>query len=303
MSEELTIQKADQSQQMALEPEAVKDQINLIQKVMKDCMKVDEHFGVIPGCGKKKPSLLKSGAEKLSLLFKLSPSYNIQRSEHQGGHREYEIICTLTHITTGNVVSEGVGACSTLEGKYRYRNSDAQLTDTEVPKGYWDLRRLDPRAAQGMLGGPGHSAKKNDTGQWVVAISSGKKVDHDNPADYWNTVLKMAKKRAYIDAMLSATAASDIFTQDLDEPNEVPENPDAVNVEPVAPARANPAPSPQENQQQNQQPQQNQDALHLQAWDKFHQIKDRLDEAGRNYAIDQLNNHNYQIVLNWMNGG
>jgi hypothetical protein len=38
-----------------------------------------------------------------------------------------------------------------------------------------------------------------------------------DPADVANTVLKMAKKRAQIDMTLTATAASDIFTQDLED--------------------------------------------------------------------------------------
>jgi hypothetical protein len=38
-----------------------------------------------------------------------------------------------------------------------------------------------------------------------------------NPADYYNTVLKMAKKRSQADAVLTATGASDIFTQDLED--------------------------------------------------------------------------------------
>ena len=37
------------------------------------------------------------------------------------------------------------------------------------------------------------------------------------PADVCNTVLKMAKKRAFVDAVIVATSASDIFTQDLEE--------------------------------------------------------------------------------------
>jgi len=32
-----------------------------------------------------------------------------------------------------------------------------------------------------------------------------------------NTVLKMAKKRAYVDAILTATHASGIFTQDMED--------------------------------------------------------------------------------------
>src|SRR5690606_20296729 len=38
-----------------------------------------------------------------------------------------------------------------------------------------------------------------------------------DPADVANTVLKMAKKRAQIDMTLTALAASDIFTQDIED--------------------------------------------------------------------------------------
>ena len=50
-----------------------------------------------------------------------------------------------------------------------------------------------------------------------MIAKGGEKVEHDNPADHYNTVLKMAKKRALVDAVLTATAASDIFTQDLED--------------------------------------------------------------------------------------
>ena len=46
-------------------------QVQLIQEIMANVMKVDEHYGTIPGC--KKPSLYKPGAEKLSVTFRLSP--------------------------------------------------------------------------------------------------------------------------------------------------------------------------------------------------------------------------------------
>lgn len=46
--------------------------------------------------------------------------------------------------------------------------------------------------------------------------------------DAENTVMKMAKKRAFIDAVLTATRTSDFFTQDMEErqPEEHPEVPD-----------------------------------------------------------------------------
>ncbi len=41
--------------------------------------------------------------------------------------------------------------------------------------------------------------------------------DHENPADYFNTCLKIGKKRALVDAVLTATAASDVFTHEPDD--------------------------------------------------------------------------------------
>ena len=40
-----------------------------------------------------------------------------------------------------------------------------------------------------------------------------------------NTVLKMAKKRAYVDAVLIATATSGVFTQDMEDIQNVPDKP------------------------------------------------------------------------------
>lgn len=197
----------------AMTPATVVNQVQLIQHVMEKVMKDGEHYGVIPGCGKK-PSLLKAGAEKLSLTFRLAPAYTITQTDLTGGHREYYVKCTLTHIPTGKVFGEGVGACSTMEGKYRFRTGEVEFTDKEVPKEYWTSRD------QKLIGGKGFSTKKNDSGKWMV-VRAGDKVEHDNPADYYNTVLKMAKKRAHVDAVLTATAASDIFTQDIEDMPEV----------------------------------------------------------------------------------
>ena len=85
-----------------------------------------------------------------------------------------------------------------------------------MPRAYWDVRQEDPAKAQELIGGKGFSVKKVDGQGWMIA-RGGEKVEHDNPADHYNTVLKMAKKRALVDAVLTSTAASDIFTQDLEE--------------------------------------------------------------------------------------
>lgn len=196
-------------------------QVRKIQEIMHSVMKENEHYGVIPGC--KKPSLLKPGAEKLGLTFRLAPSFEIDKIDIDDDDREYIVKCTLRHINTDAIFSEGVGSCSTKEAKYRYRIGEVKPTGKPVPKEYWNERD------QNLIGGKGFGVKKIDN-QWQI-VEMGEKVEHDNPADYYNTVLKMAKKRAHVDAMLTATAASDIFTQDVEDLPDFEPNPEESKTE------------------------------------------------------------------------
>lgn len=182
------------------------DQVQQIQQLMKEVMITGEHFGVIPGCGNK-PSLLQPGAQKLALMFGFAAKYEIEKTIEVNGHREYEVTCELVSRNTQTIVGQGVGVCTTMEGKFRYRSEN---TGKPVPSDYWDTRD------RAMLGGAGFSPRKIK-GQWYIHHQ----VDHDNPADYYNTVKKMAKKRAFVDAVLTATAAADIFTQDIEDMPEV----------------------------------------------------------------------------------
>lgn len=150
----------------------VRQQVQLIQQVMGEVMQQGVHYGTIPGCGPK-PALLKAGAEKIAMTFRLSPTFTITKTDLGDGHREYEVKCSLTHAVTGTFLGEGVGSCSTMEKKYRYRTI-----------------------------GEGKDRKR---------------IENQDIADTYNTVLKMAKKRAQVDAILTATAASDIFEQDLED--------------------------------------------------------------------------------------
>lgn len=204
----LTVQQqGQQGGLMEYNPQQVAKQIALVQDVMRTCMKEGEHFGKIPGCGDK-PTLLKSGAEKLNFTFRMAPDYEIDTIELSGGHREYRVKCKMAHISTGAFLGAGVGSASSMETKWRYRNEN---TGKSVPKEYWDSGRN-----PAMLGGEGFTPRKitvNGKSEWVIFHQ----VEHPNPADYWNTCLKMAKKRALVDAVLTCTAASDIFTQDVEE--------------------------------------------------------------------------------------
>lgn len=222
----------------------LREQVNLIQHVMREVMQPDQHYGKIPGCGDK-PTLLKSGAEKLGMVFRLAPRFEIERRDLQNGHREFNVKCILTHIDSGKVIGEGVGCGSTMESKYRYRGAKSadEPTDIQVPRLYWDKRKADAPPAElqkvlsdavGLAGKYG--TKKNDDGLWMIVRrgeSTGEKVENPDIADVYNTVLKMAKKRAQVDAILTATAASDIFTQDIEDMYDAPVEAKPVQSRPV----------------------------------------------------------------------
>ena len=194
----------------------IQTQVNLIQSVMKQVMQKDQHYGIIPGC--KKPSLLKPGAEKIAMTFRLRPvigNTDINILQMDGGHREITVYCHILNMD-GTELSTGVGSCSTMESKYRYRGGEKTSTGQPVPKEYWNLKKEGKMAeALDTIGGKGFGTmKENDI--WVIC-EHGEKMDNPDIADVYNTVLKMAKKRAYVDGILSATAASDIFTQDIED--------------------------------------------------------------------------------------
>ena len=79
-------------------------------------------FGKIPGAGEK-PVLLLPGAQKVALYFNSYPDYRIEPTELGGGHVEYLVTTRLVCRSGGAVVGTGVGSCTTMEGKYRFRGS------------------------------------------------------------------------------------------------------------------------------------------------------------------------------------
>lgn len=201
----------------AVPVEEMQAQVQTIQHVMRAVMKDGEHYGTIPGCGDKK-TLMKPGAEKLMMTFRLSNDIDMTVVEMPNGHREYRIKCTL-YSPEGQRLGTGAGSCSTMEGKYRYRN--AGYTCPEC--GAETIIKGRPEYGGGYIcfakkGGCGAKFGNNDPA--IVSQPIGR-VEHDNPADYYNTCLKMAKKRALVDAVLTTTAASDIFTQDIEDMPEV----------------------------------------------------------------------------------
>jgi len=240
MSTEL-VTRANNSPSMMLESavsiDMMQRQVTLIHQLMKEVMVEGEHYGAIPGCGDK-PTLKKPGAEKILFVFQLSPRFDRTQIDLPNGHREFVVKCELIHRPSGLVVSEGGGSCSTMESKYRYRNAErtcpscgqAALLKSKPPR--------DGFFCWAKKGGCGENFTADDPR--IVDQVVGK-IEYPDPADYYNTVLKMADKRAVVAATLFGTAASDIFTQDVEDfPEEIRNHPIPPRKETKAPLYAVP---------------------------------------------------------------
>ncbi len=203
----------------ALKPyskEEIRRQVNRIQEILKDIMIEGEHYGKIPGCGPK-PALLKPGAEKICLAFRLVARFEWTMTEHKNDHREYDMTCRLYGGNDGPLLGEGVGVCSTLESKHRYRNAAKKCPDCgkeTIIKG-----KAEYGGGWICFAKKGGCGAKWQDGDRVIEGQDVGKVENQDPADQWNTVKKLSKKRAYVDAVLTVTAASDIFTQDIEDIN------------------------------------------------------------------------------------
>jgi len=189
--------------------------INRFQQIVHSTMIVDLDYGIIPGT--QKPTLLKPGAEKIAKLLGLSDQYEIldKAEDWDKPLFRYLIKCQLIHLATNAVISEGLGECNSMEGKYRWRDSKRKcpmcgaetiIKGKEQYGGGWICFT--------KIGGCG--AKWDDGDPEIESQTIGR-VENEDIYSQVNTILKMAKKRALVDAALSAGRLSDIFTQDMED--------------------------------------------------------------------------------------
>lgn len=187
----------------------------LLKRYIGEVLVEGEDYGKIPGA--EKPTLLKPGAEKLCTLFGYAPHYHVEKIEDWMGDRHgeplfyYLYTCTLSQ--NGNAVGEGQGSSNSWEKKYRWR--DAQRTCPQCGAATIFKSKNQPEwFCWSKKGGCGATFALDDA---VITKQETGRVANPDFADVINTCQKMGQKRAYIAATLSATGASQYFTQDMDD--------------------------------------------------------------------------------------
>lgn len=191
---------------------ALKTAQTRVRQIKRELMTEGVHFGVIPGA--EKPSLLKAGAEVLLAPYGLRPRFRRLPlvPDPDGPPIRESVLCRI-YDPQNRLLGEGLGTCNSWEKKYRYRTADRVCPACGKPL------RVSRNPGEGWYcwrkkGGCGATFKPADP---AVANQRVGQIDNPDPWDLANTILKMAAKRAFVDAVLRVTASSDLFTQDLED--------------------------------------------------------------------------------------
>lgn len=179
----------------------IEAKMKLAQDFFKRVMTKDVHYGVIPGA--KKPALYQPGADLLNSLYGFSMVIvnKDENKDYATGHYEVSVRVRLVHKGTQINVGEGEGFATTREAKYRYR----WVTERDLPKGI-DKATLPTKTVE--------IKSENKPGTFTLTLY---RIENDDLFSLWNTVLKMAIKRAYVRATLAATGLSGLFSQEEEE--------------------------------------------------------------------------------------
>jgi hypothetical protein len=169
------------------------EQKRAIHEIMERVMKKDVHYGIIPGC--QKPSMYQPCAELLCMTFRLAPSFIVDEIERPGEFA-YRTTCNIS-TASGIFLGSAVGECSTSETKYMWR---AAVCDEEFEATPENMRRNLWKKADKYHQNP-YQVKQVRT----------------NPADLANTASAISQKRAFVRAVRTVTAASDVFDVNLED--------------------------------------------------------------------------------------
>lgn len=146
----------------------IQHNIQMAEKLVMSVLEKEVDYGIHPGTSSY--ALRDPGASKIINSFNCYPDHKILHSEETEDLTSYLVQANLISRQTGAIVAPGVGACSTMETKYAVRW-------VENPEDYGYKREELTRRRKGKF-----------------------RIPNPEISDLGNTILKMAAKRAEIDA-------------------------------------------------------------------------------------------------------
>lgn len=181
---------------------------------LKKSMTYGVHYGP-PYPGSDKDTLLKPGAEWAQKLFGIKPHFEELDKIIQPNFDDlskswvlFRYRCQMIEVASGLIIGEAIGLCHSLEDKHHWRNGKLKCPHCGQETLIISKRNQSVYWCNNYKGGCGKETPKS--APEITSQSVGKTV-HSNPMDLANTLDKTAQKRAFVSAVLNATAASSIF--------------------------------------------------------------------------------------------
>lgn len=254
---EITITSNDMAVMPIVNISQAVERRNQLVSFVKEIMVPGIDFGTIPHTNDK-AVLLKPGAEKLTTFFGLSKQFEIiERVEDwtgkdHGGELFFYYLYRCRLYRGDLLIAEGDGSCSSFESKYRYRKASRSCPDcgaeaiikgrAEYGGGWLCYRKK---------GGCG--AKYPDGDPTIEGQEVGRILNEDI-SDQVNTIQKMAQKRALVAATLLAVNASEFFTQDLEDFDDLIIESESVRVESGKPKKSTKKQNPKDGNSGDKSP-------------------------------------------------
>jgi hypothetical protein len=194
---------------------------------------------IIKISGVQNEILSQAGAQKLAEIYGLYPEIEtvsrIEDWDREPPLFDYTLKVVLKRRKDDCIVGAGIGSCNSWEAKYKWREAKRTCPNCQKPSikaskrewggGFYCDKNISPdcgsawkgQSYQDNRGNTRHPTEIDKEICAQIAAQAVGKVPNDDIASQKNTVLKMAKKRAYVDAVISATRSSGIFTQDVED--------------------------------------------------------------------------------------
>lgn len=171
-------------------PDQAKEQAEWVRDMRRSVLVLNTDYGIIPGTDK--PCLYKPGAEMLLLAAGLGSTTKRTEIDYDDQHRRLGVYYVTTIHRGEQVVAESEGYAGYDESRFFTSREDAEQKERANAARYERPVRTD---------------------KFVEFRAS------------WNSLIKMAQKRSFVGATLLATAASGLFTQDIEDDQPQAERP------------------------------------------------------------------------------
>jgi hypothetical protein len=202
--------------QVRAQGKAFREYLDAVREFVRDTLHEgqDADYGVIPGT--KKQTLFQAGADKLCGLFGLVPKFILEEraEDKDAGRLDVRYRCELYR---GEIkVGEAVAFASSFESKWRYRFGSRKCPNCSTD----NIRRSKQEWGGGWYcnaksGGCGQKFAANDP---AITEQEVGKIQNVDIVDVFNTVEQVCQKRAKVAAVRNATRLTDMFTQDVGDP-------------------------------------------------------------------------------------